>query len=123
VDGATELLARGHRAIEFTAGALTLYTVGDAPAGEGHAVIRAEEVLISAVPQSSSARNQFRGVVSEVATTGALTRVTVEISSGAAGGKSAPLVAALTTRSAQELVLREGSEVWASFKAMAVYLC
>ena len=34
-----------------------------------------------------------------------------------------PIVAALTTRSAQELVLREGSEVWASFKAMAVHLC
>ena len=60
-----------------------------------------------------------------MATTGALTRVTVDISSssGAAGGSSAPLVAALTTRSAQELVLREGSEVWASFKAMAVHLC
>ena len=125
VEGATELLARGHRAIEFKAGALTLYTVGDAPAGEGHAVIRAEEVLISAAPQSSSARNQFKGVVSEVATTGALTRVTVEISSssGVSAGNSAPLVAALTTRSAQELVLREGSEVWASFKAMAVHLC
>ena len=128
VDGATELLARGHRAIEFRTGGLTLYTVGDAPAGEGHAVIRAEEVLISVAPQESSARNQFRGVVSEVATTGALTRVTVEIgdvarASGARGGTSVPIVAALTTRSAQELVLREGSEVWASFKAMAVYLC
>jgi molybdopterin-binding protein len=127
VDGATELLARGHRAIEFRTGGLALYTVGDAPAGEGHAVIRAEEVLISAAPQESSARNQFKGVVSEVATTGALTRVTVEIvgEGGAAvrGGTSVPIVAALTTRSAQELVLREGSEVWASFKAMAVYLC
>jgi molybdopterin-binding protein len=119
LDGATELLTKGHRAIEFRMGGLALYTVGDAPVGAGHAVIRAEEVLISAQAQSSSARNQFRGVVSEVATTGALTRVTVEI--GGAGG--APLVAALTTRSAQELVLREGSEVWASFKAMAVHLC
>jgi molybdopterin-binding protein len=123
VDGATELLARGHRAIEFRMGGLTLYTVGDAPAGKGHAVIRAEEVLISAAPQESSARNQFRGVVSEVATTGALTRVTVEIASADSAADRAPIVAALTTRSAQELVLREGSEVWASFKAMAVHLC
>jgi molybdopterin-binding protein len=121
VEGATDLLARGHRAIEFLTGGLRLYTVGDAPAGAGHAVIRAEEVLISAAPQESSARNQFKGVVREVATTGALTRVTVEISSD--GATSAPIVAALTTRSAQELVLREGSEVWASFKAMAVHLC
>ncbi|MEO8881500.1 MAG: ABC transporter ATP-binding protein [Gemmatimonadaceae bacterium] len=122
VDGATELLARGHHAIEFLTGGLKLYTIGDAPAGDGHAVIRAEEVLISAQPQESSARNQFKGVVSEIATTGALTRVTVEIA-GERGGKSAPIVAALTTRSAQELALREGSEVWASFKAMAVHLC
>ena len=132
-DDAKELLARGHRAIEFWTGGLALYTVGDAPAGNGHAVIRAEEVLISAAPQESSARNQFRGVVSEIATTGALTRVTVEIAddagaargTGAAGARGAavPIVAALTTRSAQELVLREGSEVWASFKAMAVHLC
>ena len=122
IDEARELLARGHRAIEFRTGGLTLYTVGDAPVGEGHAVIRAEEVLISAAPQESSARNRFRGIVSEVATTGALTRVTVELE-GAGGGKGAPIIAALTTRSAQELVLREGSEVWASFKAMAVHLC
>jgi molybdopterin-binding protein len=122
VEGATDLLARGHRAIEFLTGGLRLYTIGDAPAGDGHAVIRAEEVLISAAPQESSARNQFKGVVLEVATTGALTRVTVEVSSDTPGS-SAPIVAALTTRSAQELVLREGSEVWASFKAMAVHLC
>jgi molybdopterin-binding protein len=125
LDGAEALLAGGHHAIEFVSGGLTLYTIGDAPPGAGHAVIRAEEVLVSAAPQSSSARNQFEGVVSEVATTGALTRVTVDVSSGAAGviAPRVPIVAALTTRSAQELELREGSEVWASFKAMAVHLC
>ena len=125
VDGATELLAGGHHAIEFVSGGMTLFTIGDAPPGVGHAVIRAEEVLVSAQAQESSARNQFRGVVSEIATTGALTRVTVDVSSG--GGvvvaPRVPIVAALTTRSAQELELREGSEVWASFKAMAVHLC
>jgi molybdopterin-binding protein len=125
LDGAEALLAGGHHAIEFVSGGLTLYTIGDAPPGAGHAVIRAEEVLVSGAPQSSSARNQFEGVVSEVATTGALTRVTVDVSSGAAGviAPRVPIVAALTTRSAQELELREGSEVWASFKAMAVHLC
>jgi len=33
------------------------------------------------------------------------------------------LVAALTTRSAQELALDVGIEAYASFKAMAVHLC
>jgi len=122
---AVELLARGHRAIEFVSGGLTLYTIGDAPPGRGHAVIRAEEVLMAPGPQESSARNQFMGIVSDVATTGALTRVTVDVSSGAAGvvAPRVPIVAALTTRSAQELALREGGEVWVSFKAMAVHLC
>ena len=127
LDGAAsaQMLAGGHHAIEFVSAGLTLYTIGDAPPGPGHAVIRAEEVLIAPAPQESSARNQFQGVVSEIATTGALTRVTVDVSSGAAGviAPRVPIVAALTTRSAQELELREGSKVWASFKAMAVHLC
>jgi molybdopterin-binding protein len=116
VTGEPDVLARGHRAIEFRTGALTFYTVGDAPDGLGYAVIRAEEVLLALEPHPSSARNQFHGVITEVATLGALTRVTVDI-----GGT--PLVAALTTRSAQELQLRKGQEVYASFKAMAVHLC
>jgi molybdopterin-binding protein len=47
--------------------------------------------------------------------TGALTRVTVIVD-------GLPLVAALTTRSADELALTPGVTVIASFKAMAVYL-
>jgi len=34
-----------------------------------------------------------------------------------------PLVAAVTTRSAQELKLAVGDEVFAAFKATAVHLC
>ena len=67
----------------------------------------------------------YGGILQLDATTGALTRVTVDVSSDADGviAPRVPIVAALTTRSAQELELREGSEVWASFKAMAVHLC
>jgi molybdopterin-binding protein len=109
-------LALGHRAIEFRAGPLTFYTVGDAPSGPGYAVIRAEEILVSVDATVSSARNSFRGRITDVATLGALTRVTVDVD-------NTPLVAALTTRSAQELRLAPGQTVWASFKAMAVHLC
>lgn len=109
-------LAHGHRALEFRTGPLALYTVGDAPEGAAYAVIRAEEVLLAREPAESSARNRFAGVVSEVATLGALTRVTVEV-------QGVPLVAALTTRSARELALVPGMRVHASFKAMAVHLC
>ncbi len=108
--------ADGHHALEFRTGPLAFYTVGDAENGPGYAVIRAGEVLLSLEPQHSSARNNFRGTVSEVATTGALAHVTVEVS-------GVPIVAALTTRSADELSLVPGTDVWVSFKAMAVHLC
>jgi len=117
VAGEPDVLARGHRAIEFDAGAFQLYTVGDAPAGRGHAVIRGEEVMLSETPGGgTSARNQLDGEITDVATLGALTRVVIDI-------KGTPLVASLTTRSAQELSLREGQHIWATFKAMAVHLC
>jgi molybdopterin-binding protein len=45
-----------------------------------------------------------------------LTRVVVDVD-------GTPLVAALTTRSAQELALSPGRDVFISFKAMAVHLC
>jgi molybdopterin-binding protein len=106
-----------YHAVEFRSGALVIYAVGDASAaGAGYAVIRAEEVVLALEPHPSSARNQFHGRIAEVATLGALTRVTVDLD-------GTPLVAALTTRSAHELSLREGREVYAWFKAMAVHLC
>jgi molybdopterin-binding protein len=119
VDGEPASIAHGYRALEFsTEGGLRFYTVGDAPAGPAYAVIRAEEVILgpAAGATKSSARNRFRGRVDEVATLGALTRVTVAV-----GG--VPLVAVLTTRSARELAIAPGSDVAATFKAMAVHLC
>jgi molybdopterin-binding protein len=111
--------AHDHRALEFRTGALAIYAVGDAPPGASYAVIRAEEVTLAPAedaPRRTSARNEFRGRVTEVAALGALTRVTVDV-------QGTPLVAALTTRSAQELAIVVGREVTASFKAMAVHLC
>ncbi|HEX5436997.1 MAG TPA: ABC transporter ATP-binding protein [Gemmatimonadaceae bacterium] len=116
LEGVPAPLSEGHHAIEFCTGALRIYTVGDAPPGAGYAVIRAEEVLLAPRPQRTSARNQYAGRITELDTLGALTRVTVDVN-------GTPLVAALTTRSAQELSLAPGQEVYASFKAMGVHLC
>ncbi len=109
-------LAAGYHALEFVAGAITIYTVGSASPGAAYAVIRAEEVSIARSAPATSARNVFRGRIVELSTLGALARVTLDV-----GGM--PLVAALTARSADELALREGEDVWASFKALAVHLC
>ena len=115
-DGAPGPVVQGQRTLEFQSGPLTIHTVGDAAEGATHAVIRAEEIVLSLEPSPTSARNQFAGTIEEVATLGALTKVTLDV-----GG--VPLAAALTTRSAEELALVRGGRVYASFKAMAVHLC
>ena len=116
IDGDPTAYARGHRAFAFETEGLTLYAVGDFAPGAGHAVLRAEEVTVARDQTHDSARNRFAGRVLEVATLGALTRVTVEV-------RGTPIVAALTTRSARELALAPNLAVVVSFKAMAVHLC
>lgn len=103
-------------AVALSVGGLTVYAIGDALPGPVNAVIRAEEVAISTEPSASSIRNQFRGQVSEIAPAGAITRVTVNVS-------GTPIVAALTTRSVEELGLAPGRDVVVAFKATAVHLC
>lgn len=103
-------------AVAFSTGPLTLYALGHVIPGSAHAVIRADDVSLSRSAGASSVRNQFRGIVTELAPAGAITRVTVDVS-------GVPLVAAVTTRSAQELQLAPGAEVFAAFKATAVHLC
>ncbi|MBX3174010.1 MAG: ABC transporter ATP-binding protein [Gemmatimonadaceae bacterium] len=116
LEGDPAAYAKGHRAFAFESDGLTLYAVGDFAEGAGHAVIRAEEITIARDQSHDSARNRFAGRVVEVATLGALTRVTVDV-------RGVLLVAALTTRSAGELRLEPGLAVVATFKAMAVHLC
>ena len=103
-------------AVAFTTGALTFYALGDAVTGAAHAIIRAEEIMLSLETSASSIRNQFAGRVIEVAPAGAITRVTVDAS-------GTPLVAAITTRSARELGIAPGADVVAAFKATAVHIC
>ncbi len=110
--------AAAHRAFEFRTvpGGFSMIAVGDAVPGPAHAVIRAEEVVVSLAEMESSARNAYRGRIVEIAASGALVRVTIDV-----GGT--PLVSALTTRSVRDLGLAAGMTVYASFKAMAVHLC
>jgi molybdopterin-binding protein len=103
-------------AVAFTTGALTFYALGDVVTGPTHAVIRAEEVSLSAEPSMSSVQNQFRGRIVEIVPAGALSRVTIDAS-------GTPIVAAVTARSVRELQLAVGGEVVAGFKATAVHLC
>lgn len=117
MEGTPSDLSAGHHAVEFRTGGLSIYAVGSGEGvGVGYAVIRAEDVVLSRTTHSSSARNVFEGVVSEIVTTGALSRVSLDV-------QGVPIVAAITTRSVQELGLRVGVPAFASFKALAVHLC
>lgn len=101
----------------FHSGALSMSVAGQEAAGPCHAIVRAEEILVArTTPAPSSARNQFAGRVTEIASAGPLWRVTIDVN-----GTS--LVASLTTYSADDLALCVGDTAYFTFKATAVHLC
>jgi len=102
--------------LAFDTGALTLYALGDVVPGKVHAILRAEDVMLSKEAIASSVRNQFRGRVTEIVSAGALSKVPGDVS-------GTPIIAAVTTRAVYELGLEIGREVVASFKAAAVHIC
>jgi molybdopterin-binding protein len=116
ITATTKTATPRERMVEFSSKGLTLHAVSDMPDGEAHAVIRADEIALAPARRESSMRNQVVARVVEVASAGVIAHVTVE-----AGGVE--LVAAITTRSAEELGLAPGREVVAALKATAVHLC
>jgi molybdopterin-binding protein len=82
--------------------------------GTHHASIRPEDILISAEPIHSSARNCFPGTITRVLDKGSTLYVTVSIP---------PELSCLVTRhSFQELELSEGKRVYITFKASSIHL-
>jgi molybdate transport system ATP-binding protein len=80
--------------------------------GEAIGLLRPADVTLSLEPPEGSARNVLRGRVGSVAVEGDRARVRV--------ASSPPLVAEVTLGSVDRLGLREGVQVWASFKAVEV---
>ena len=90
--------------------AVSAYRVGE----EVYACIRPEDITLALFETQSSARNSFFGRVTGVVTVGPLTRVEIDC--------GLRLVALVTRISAEELNLRNGRGIWASFKATGVHL-
>ena len=89
--------------------------MSDCQAGEEvYVCIRPEDITLSLLKSSSSARNLFSGEISRLASSGALTRVSLDC--------GFPLVALITKRSAEELELEADKRVYASFKATAIHV-
>ena len=82
--------------------------------GKLHASIRPEDILVSAEPLSSSARNSFRGTVTRISDTGSTLYLTISIPPN--------LVCLVTRRSFEDMNLGEGKEVYVTFKAAAVHV-
>ncbi len=90
--------------------AISDYTTGK----EVSACIRPEDVTLALSKLSTSARNSFTGEITRVVSIGPLARV--EINCGF------PLVALITRRSAEEMGLEKGRQIYANFKATTVHV-
>ncbi len=90
----------------------SLETLSEAGEGEATAMVRSEDVTLSAFRPDTSARNTFYGTVSEIVPAKRGAEITVE-----AGER---IVSMVTERSAGSLGLERGARVFASIKASAV---
>ncbi len=90
--------------------AISDYAVGE----EVYACIRPEDITLALSKATSSARNSLPGEITKVVLSGSLAHVTIDC--------GFPLLALVTKRSAEELNLKSGRPVLASFKASAVHV-
>jgi len=105
-DGQVSTIKLNGQAIE----AVAEYAIGE----EVFACIRPEDVTLALTKMISSARNTLVGEITKMALSRAL--VQVEINCGF------PLVVLVTKKSVEELNLKMGGQVYASFKASAVHV-
>jgi len=82
--------------------------------GDVHLTIRPEAITVSTSRITTSARNEFKGNVTEIYDLGTIIKLTVDV------GES--FVVVLTRQSFEDLELNIGKEVYISFKATAVNL-
>ncbi|MFC2065918.1 ABC transporter ATP-binding protein [Chloroflexota bacterium] len=96
-------------------GGRVIEAISDYAVGEEVAVcIRPEDITLALSKVSSSARNSFAGEVTWMVSTGPLSRVEIDC--------GFPLVALVTKRSAGDLSLEKGKQVYATFKATGVHV-
>lgn len=90
--------------------AISHHTVGD----KVYALVRPEDITFTLSKETSTARNVFGGGITRLAPVGPLIRIEMDC--------GFPLLGVVTRRSAQELGLTTGKQVYASFKATAIHI-
>jgi len=109
------IAASEDRAVTIDVGGRAVEALSDLPVGEEvSACVRAEDVTLALSQHSSSARNSFEGTVMRVLTTGPTARAELDC--------GFRLHALITRRSAEEMALEKGKQVYATFKATAVHV-
>ena len=104
-------LNRGGMAV-VEAGDLEIHAITKIKEGEVYVFIRPESIIISRKPLRSSARNIFQGRIVEMTNLGPL--VSVKLDNG--------LKALITRQSAEDMRLKLGDMVYASFKTASVHV-
>jgi tungstate transport system ATP-binding protein len=113
IDG--EITSSDDKLVTIDTGYNTIEAISDYPPGKKvSACIRPEDITIATSQISTSARNSFAGEIRNSVSFGALTRANIDC--------GFPLVALITKRSADELGLKKGKQVYASFKATGVHV-
>lgn len=90
--------------------AVTDYTAGE----EVSVCIRPEDVTLALSKMTSSARNSLAGEITWVVSTGPLSRVEIDC--------GFPLIVLVTKRSAEELGLKKGRQIYANFKVVSIHV-
>jgi len=101
--------------VDVKVGEVSIQVVSDFPVGKEVCVcIRPEDVTLAKTKTSSSARNSFAGEIKRVVSFGVLSRVELDC--------GFPLVVLVTKKSTDEMGLKKGTQVYASFKATAAHV-
>lgn len=103
----------GAFAARFATGPLRLEVVAERE-GPMHAVIRPEDIVLSRTDLPGSARNRMAATVDRLERLGPVTLVHLDV--------GRPLLASVTTVSAEEMALAPGMNVAIAFKATAIHL-
>ncbi len=103
------------KVVTIDIGGSVIEAISDYATGEEVcACIRPEDITLALSRLSSSARNLLVGEVTRVVSLGPLSRIEIDC--------GFPLVALVTKRSAEELELEKGKQVYATFKATGVHV-
>ncbi|MFC2011418.1 ABC transporter ATP-binding protein [Chloroflexota bacterium] len=109
-----KILSSDNKIVTIGIGSNIIEAISDCSIDEEvYVCLRAEDITLSTLKTKSSARNSVTGAVTRAVSTGPVTRI--EINCGF------PLVCLITKRSAEELDLVKGKQVYATFKATAVH--